>query len=153
MQNNDELVQSEQIKAALAVLRNRLTTHGPVLNMPATCSAYLVLKLAELQHEVFGILLLNISGKLIKDCQLFRGTLTHTSVYPREVVKEALLANANSVVLYHNHPSGDANPSPMDIMFTKKLKEALKLVDISVADHIIVAGTDTFSFYNSSELL
>jgi DNA repair protein RadC len=83
---------------------------------------------------------------VIYDSELFRGTLNSTSVYPREVVKEALFANAAAVIFYHNHPSGVVEPSPADKTLTTKLKQALDLVDVKVVDHIITAGNATYSF-------
>jgi DNA repair protein RadC len=83
----------------------------------------------------------------VLECQeLFRGTLTQTSVYPREVVKSALAANAAAVIFSHNHPSGVAQPSQADELLTRNLKEALALVDVKVLDHFIVAGSQAISF-------
>ena len=92
------------------------------------------------------MLFLDVRNKLIECNEMFRGTLLHTSVYPREIVKAALGNNAASVILAHNHPSGTVDPSNADKTLTRSLKQALGLVDIRVLDHIIVAGSRTFSF-------
>ena len=101
---------------------------------------YLRLHLAGLAHEVFLALWLDAQNCLIAAEELFHGTLTQTSVYPREVVKKALWHNAAAVVLAHNHPSGVAEPSNADQLLTRELKQALALVDVRVLDHFIVAG-------------
>ena len=92
------------------------------------------------------MLLLDAQHRVIAIEELFRGTLTQTSVYPREVVKAALRANAAAVIFAHNHPSGVAEPSSADEMLTRTLKQALSLVDVQTLDHFIVAGTKTLSF-------
>lgn len=114
---------------------------GDCLTDPATIRDYLRLTAAGLPHEVFMVLLLDAQNRLIDCVELFRGTLTQTSVYPREVVKLALERNAAAVVLAHNHPSGVAEPSAADETLTRSLKSALALVDVRVLDHFIVAGT------------
>jgi len=116
-------------------LRNR-----PTLSAPASVRDWLRLSLSGLGHEVFVALWLDARHHLIADEELFRGTLTQASVYPREVVKRALAHNAAAVILAHNHPSGAAEPSPADQMLTRNLKEALALVDVRLLDHFIVAG-------------
>ncbi|MCS6945398.1 MAG: DNA repair protein RadC [Sutterellaceae bacterium] len=118
-----------------------------VLDSPAAVRDYLRLALSHTPHEVFFALFLDAQNRLIADRELFRGTLTQTSVYPREIVKEALAHNAAAVIFAHNHPSGLAQPSRADELLTRALREALALVDVRVLDHIIVAGADaTFSF-------
>ena len=102
--------------------------------------------LAKLEHEVFVALYLDAQNKLITTEELFRGTLTQTSVYPREVVKRTLKHNAAAVIFAHNHPSGIAEPSRADEMLTSTLRQALSLVDVKVLDHLIVAGSATVSF-------
>jgi DNA repair protein RadC len=103
---------------------------------------YLRLTLGGLPHEVFLAMWLDAQNRLITTEELFRGTLTQTSVYPREVVKRALAHNAAAVILAHNHPSGVAEPSAADVSLTRVLKEALNLVDVRLLDHFIVAGTE-----------
>jgi DNA repair protein RadC len=119
------------------------TRLGDCLADPATVRDYLRLQLAGLPHEVFMVLLLDSQNRLIDGVELFRGTLSQTSVYPREVVKLALLRNAAAVIFAHNHPSGVAEPSSADEVLTRTLKGALALVDVRVLDHFIVAGTET----------
>jgi DNA repair protein RadC len=113
------------------------------LSAPGAVRDWLRLKLAPLQQEVFIALWLDAQNQLIADEILFKGTLTQTSVYPREVVKQALARNAAAVILAHNHPSGLAEPSKADEMLTRTLKEALALVDVRLLDHFIVAGQNT----------
>ena len=116
---------------------------GDCLSDPATIRDYLRLIAAGLPHEVFMVLLLDAQNRLIDCVEMFRGTLTQTSVYPREVVKLVLERNAAAVVFAHNHPSGVAEPSSADEALTRSLKSALALVDVRVFDHFIVAGTTT----------
>lgn len=116
---------------------------GDCLTDPATIRDYLRLIAAGLSHEVFMVLLLDAQNRLIDCVELFRGTLTQTSVYPREVVKLSLERNAAAIVFAHNHPSGVAEPSSADEALTRSLKSALALVDVRVLDHFIVAGTTT----------
>ena len=116
------------------------------LSSPRAVRDLLKLRLAGLPHEVFVCLQLDAQHRVIAFEELFRGTLTQTSVYPREVVKAALRANAAAVIFAHNHPSGVAEPSHADEILTRSLKSALALVDVQVLDHFIVAGTRIMSF-------
>jgi len=118
----------------------------PVLTAPSAVRDWLRLYCAHLEHEVFIVLLLDAQNRLIEAQELFRGTLSQTSVYPREVVKFTLAGNAAAVVFAHNHPSGLAEPSRADELLTQNLKQALALVDVRVLDHFVVAGTSTVSF-------
>jgi DNA repair protein RadC len=118
----------------------------PILTAPGTVRDWLRLYCANLEHEVFIILLLDSQNRLIEAQELFRGTLSQTSVYPREVVKYTLARNAAAVLFAHNHPSGVAEPSRADELLTQNLKQALALVDVRVLDHFVVAGTSTVSF-------
>ena len=129
------------IYEALRILEGRMRRPGAPMDSVAAVRDYLRIRMAELEHEEFGVLLLDGAHALIEDARLFRGTLTQASVYPREVVKLALLRNAAAVILYHNHPSTCVTPSTADEMLTKSLKGALNLVDVRVLDHIIVGGT------------
>ena len=117
-----------------------------VFKSPQQVRDYLVLKLGSLTREVFLVLFLDTQNHLIATEEIFAGTLTQTSVYPREVVKRALHHNAASVIFAHNHPSGVAQQSQADELLTKQLKLALALVDVRVLDHFIVAGNNTLSF-------
>lgn len=111
---------------------------GQTLGNPADTEAYLRARLRDLEHEVFCCLFLDNRHRVLRFVELFRGTIDGTSVYPREVVKEALAENAAAVILAHNHPSGVAEPSQADERITRRLKSALELVDIRLLDHLIV---------------
>ncbi len=117
-----------------------------VLTSPRQVRDYLCLKLGGLAREVFVVLFLDAQNRVLAQEELFSGTLTQTSVYPREVVKRALHHNAASVIFAHNHPSGVAEQSRADELLTNALKQALALVDIRVLDHFVVAGNTTLSF-------
>lgn len=132
-----------QLSAALELARRALTEEmkgRDLLASPGAARDWLKLKLGALPHEVFGALWLDAQNRLIGWDELFRGTLTQTSVYPREVVKQALTRNAAAVILAHNHPSGLAEPSSADQALTVSLREALALVDVRLLDHFIVGG-------------
>lgn len=116
------------------------------LTSPAAVRGYLRLAMQHLGHECFYCVFLDAQNRVIEAHELFRGTLTQTSVYPREVVKHALAHNAASVILAHNHPSGVAEPSLQDQALTRTLAEALSLVDVKVLDHFIVAPGACLSF-------
>lgn len=117
-----------------------------VLTSPAAVKEYLRVHFRGQEFESFVCRFLDAQNRLISADELFRGTLTQTSVYPREVVKAALRHNAAAIVLSHNHPSGVAEPSIQDQALTRTLAEALSLVDVKVLDHFIVAGCSTLSF-------
>ena len=116
------------------------------LSSPAAVKAYLTTIDLKLEYEVFVCLFLDVKNRLIRMEEMFRGTLTHTSVYPREVVKRALELNAAAVVFGHNHPSGVSEPSSADHALTQALKQVLNLIDVKVLDHLIVGGTEVYSF-------
>lgn len=133
-----------QLQAVLEMAKRSLNAElraATVFSSPGAVRDYLRLRLAGLQHEVFFALWVDAQNRLISAEELFRGTLTQTSVYPREVVKIALAHNAAAVILAHNHPSGVAEPSRADEALTRELKQALALVDVRVLDHFIVAGS------------
>jgi DNA repair protein RadC len=117
-----------------------------VLDSPAQVREYLGIMLGKRDHEVFMALFLDAQHRVIAPEEMFRGTLTQTSVYPREVVKRALAMNAAAVIFAHNHPSGIAEPSRSDELLTQALKTALALVDVRVLDHIVIAGSNAISF-------
>jgi len=118
----------------------------PVFDAPQRVKDYLRLQLAHLDHEVFAVLFLDAQNRLLALEHLFRGTLTQTSVYPREVVKRALELGAGAVILAHNHPSGIAEPSKADEWLTRSLAAALQLVDVRVLDHLVVGQAEAVSF-------
>lgn len=117
-----------------------------VLSSPSAVRDYLKLKLGTRSREVFIVLFLDAQNRVIASEELFAGTLTQTSVYPREVVKRALYHNAAAAIFAHNHPSGIAEPSRADEALTKALKDALALIDVKALDHFIVAGNTLLSF-------
>jgi DNA repair protein RadC len=119
---------------------------GDVLTSPEAVRDYLRLALASQPREVFVVLFLDSQHRLIAAVEMFHGTLSQTSVYPREVVKTALTRNAAAVIFAHNHPSGVAEPSRADELLTQSLKAALALVDIRTLDHFVVAGRQVISF-------
>lgn len=135
-----------QLAATLELVRRGLREEmrsRPALSAPGAVRDWLKLRLAPLSHEVFLALWLDAQNRLIADDELFRGTLTQTSVYPREVVKQALARNAAGVILAHNHPSGLATASAADETLTRNLKQALALVDVRLLDHFVVGGNGT----------
>ncbi len=127
------------------VLKEELK-RGSVLSNPATVRDYIRLLLIGKEHEVFLVLYLDAQNCVIEAEELFRGTLTQTSVYPREVVKRALRFNCSAVILAHNHPSGVAEPSRADEALTQALTQSLALVDVKVLDHFVVGGNVAMSF-------
>jgi DNA repair protein RadC len=139
------MTHDQTIRRALRLLEIQ-TRIADALTSPSAVRNYLRLMLSGRQHEVFVCVFLDAQNRVIAFEELFRGTLTQTSVYPREVVKEALAKNAASVILCHNHPSGVAEPSIQDQALTRTLMEALALVDVKVLDHFIVAGASGLSF-------
>jgi DNA repair protein RadC len=137
-----------ELVAVLELARRALAQElmqKPLFNTPQAVRDYLQLQLGGLHHEVFAVLFLDSQHRLIALEEMFRGTLTQTSVYPREVVKQALTLNASSVVLAHNHPSGTAQPSRADEALTHTLKAALALVDVRVLDHFVVTASQAVS--------
>jgi DNA repair protein RadC len=138
-----------RLSAVLELVRRGLREdmgRGDALASPTAVRDYLRLKLRDLHHEVFVGLYLDAQNRVIGDEVLFRGTLTQTSVYPREVVKQALAHNAAGIILAHNHPSGVAEPSHADEALTRTLRQALTLIDVKVLDHFVVAGNTAVSF-------
>ena len=135
----------EIVATALDILAVRLP-HTNALTNPKEVKKYLVTQFGDLEHEVFACLFLDTRHRVIRYEEMFRGTIDGCSVHPREVVKAALTANAAAVILAHNHPSGVAEPSRADAQLTKRLTDALALVDVRILDHLIVGGAETVSF-------
>jgi DNA repair protein RadC len=148
MTSSDEKIVARAVK----ILRAALANQGELLTAPSVVKRYLTLRLARKEHEVFGALWLNAKNELIADEDMFPGTLTQTSVYPREVVKKSLHHNAASIICYHNHPSGSPIPSAADKCLTMNLQNALRLVEVRLLDHIIVGGLDSYSFAEHGQL-
>ena len=119
---------------------------GPALLAPDAARRFLVAQLRDRPYEIFCCLFLDNRHRLLAFEELFRGTIDGASVHPREVLRQALAHNAAAVILAHNHPSGVAEPSQADELITRRLREALALVDIRILDHLIVAGPDMLSF-------
>lgn len=140
------LAKAAQLKASFELARRALNEEmgrRDNFSSPGAVRDWLRLKLAHQQQEMFMALWLDAQNRLLHAEILFTGTLTQTSVYPREVVKQALAHNAAAVILAHNHPSGLAEPSNADEMMTRNLRQALALVDVKLLDHFIVAGSTT----------
>ncbi|NRR30158.1 DNA repair protein RadC [Oxalobacteraceae bacterium] len=144
-----------QLQAVMELARRAIgeeLKNGATLSSPTAVKEYLRLIFQNQHCESFHVLFLDVKNRLIEARELFRGTLTHTSVYPREVVKEALQRNAASVMLAHNHPSGTPEPSESDLLLTRALMQALALVDVRVLDHFVVAGNRVHSFAEHGQL-
>jgi DNA repair protein RadC len=144
-----------QLQAVMELARRAIAEQlqsGEAFGSPDLVKRYLRIKLGGQRHESFVVLFLDVKNRLIADRELFRGTLTQTSVYPREVVVEALSRNAAAVILAHNHPSGLPEPSEADLRLTQALVQALGLVDIRVLDHFIVAGPLVHSFAEHGQI-
>jgi len=138
-----------EVAALLEIARRSLRQElsaAPAFESPQTVKDYLALHLAQLPYEVFAVLFLDAQHRLLRLEEMFRGTLTQTSVYPREIVRRALALNAGAVILAHNHPSGVAEPSRADELLTQALKNALQLVDVRVLDHLVVGRGSVVSF-------
>ncbi|MFA9219208.1 MAG: DNA repair protein RadC [Sphingomonadaceae bacterium] len=144
-----------QLQAVMELARRAMLEQikaGQTLGSPQAVKDYLQLLFRGEACESFHVLFLDVKNRLIDIRELFRGTLTHTSVYPREVVKAALARNAASVMLAHNHPSGTPEPSESDLLLTRALVQALALVDIRILDHFVVAGHQVHSFAEHGQL-
>ena len=138
-----------QLQAVLELAKRAISEelqHNSSLSSPQAVKNYLQLLIGHKSYESFAVLYLDVKNRLISSQELFRGTLDHASVYPREVLKGALQHNAAAIILAHNHPSGSCEPSAADIQLTKTLKQALSLIDIRVLDHFIIANPHVYSF-------
>ena len=134
------LAENDIIRQATMIISERVERSSDVLSTPDAVRNFLKLHLAELGHEEFACLFLDSQHRVLAFSRLFRGTVNSCSVHPREVVKKAVKANAVAVICCHNHPSGSVEPSGADIAITKRLKDALELVDVRLLDHFIVGG-------------
>jgi DNA repair protein RadC len=144
-----------QIHAVLELAKRAISEDLQVcenLSSPNNVKNYLQLLIGNKPYESFAVLFLDVKNRLIRTEELFRGTLNHASVYPREVVKAALSHNAASIILAHNHPSGSCEPSQADLSLTNTLKQALALVDIRVLDHFIIANPNVYSFAEHGQI-
>ena len=144
-----------QLQAVLELAKRALAENleqGIALNSPHAVKNYLQLLIGHKTYESFTVLFMDIGNRLIQCEELFRGSLSHASVYPREIVVRALYHNAAAVILAHNHPSGRTNPSTSDITLTTTLKATLALVEVKVLDHFIVAGNKIHSFAEHGQI-
>lgn len=130
--------------ATRAAVARKYPVNAP-MDKPKLAADFFKNKLNGFEHEVFSIVFLDNQNRLIAYREMFHGTINSAAVYPREVVKAAVGYNAAAVILSHNHPSGQPEPSQADIALTRRLKEALALIDVLVLDHIIVAADETLS--------
>lgn len=128
------------INQAIKLIQSKLKTPGKALTSPNLVREYLILHLAQFEEEHFSLVLLDNKHRVLGFENIFRGTVDAAAVYPREVVKTVLAHNAAAVILAHNHPSGNPEPSTSDIQLTRQLKKSLALIDVRVLDHIIVGG-------------
>ena len=138
--------ETRAVALALRVMESALTTRDVLLDTPSVVRNYLSLLLFREDVEVFYVLLLDSRHRLIEARPMFRGTLNQTAVYPREIVRAALLSNAAAVILAHNHPSGVPQPSLADRTLTQAIRTALATVDVATLDHVVVAGSKSLSF-------
>lgn len=145
-----------QLQAVMELARRAIAEQmksGDALSSPDAASRYLQMTIGRQGFESFVVIFLDVKNRLIASEEMSRGTLTHTSVYPREIVKAALRHNAASVILAHNHPSGVAEPSTADMQLTRALMQALALVDVRVIDHFVIAGAQVHSFAEHGQLM
>lgn len=145
MEYKDEDRLNDIIERTLKMVRERQPVFGDSINTTENAMRFCELRMAGKEREEFLVLYLNAQHELIEDKVEFVGTINSAAVYPREIAKSALLKNAAAVILCHNHPSGNLDPSEADISLTKDLTDALRLIDVRVIDHIIV-GNGSMSF-------
>ena len=139
------MTDDQTIRAALAILESRLIDPEGTVTSPSDVSNYLIMKLAGRKSEVFGIVLLDTRHGIIETREMFEGTIDGAAVYPREIVRAVIEANAAAIVLFHNHPSTNPEPSEADRRITQRISSALALIDVRVLDHIVVGGVETVS--------
>jgi DNA repair protein RadC len=141
-----------QIQAAYELVKRSLEhelMHDSVLGSPAQMRELIQVKIGHLSHEVFLCLHLDSKNRLIECQELFRGSVAQTAIYPREILKEALIRNSSALIVAHNHPSGDPYPSKKDIELTRALQQALQFIAIGLLDHCIVSQNSFFSFVDA----
>jgi DNA repair protein RadC len=143
---------ADSIMADAQRLIRAIREPGETMGKPEVVKAYLRLKLAPLEHEVFWVLLFDVKNRLLHEQEIARGTLSEVHVYPREVAKLALQWNAAAIMVAHNHPSGTSDPSDADLRLTNTLKQALDLFNIRVLDHFVVTVNDVHSFAEHGQL-
>ncbi len=140
-----EVEQASLVSIALQIMQSK-HQRGACITSPVDTRKYLQLYLGERRNEAFGCIYLDNRNRVIAIEELFQGTIDGASVYPRNVVEQTLAWNAAAVIFFHNHPSGATEPSQADIVITKRLKDALGLINVRVLDHHVVSATSTVSF-------
>ena len=148
----EDVSAQEIILAAQSIVKHQLTYFPIVMSNPKLVKTLATLELANSNSEVFCVLFLNNQLCLILFERLFKGTVNQVEVYPREIVRRALELNAVAVILVHNHPTGDCRPSQGDELLTKQVKLAFDILHINVLDHLIVGGSEVFSFAENGKL-
>ncbi|RUO26000.1 hypothetical protein CWE09_04545 [Aliidiomarina minuta] len=138
---NEPMTAREVLQKASEIIAQRYARQSEPFTSPTLTKEYLQLKLSNYDREVFGIMLLDSQHRLIEFQELFQGTINAAAVYPREIVKAVIQANAAAVILTHNHPSGIPEPSQADMRITEKIKSCLEVIDVPVLDHIVVGET------------
>jgi DNA repair protein RadC len=146
------MTDDQTIRAALAILESRLTETDGVISSPADVHNYVTLKLADRKSEVFAVLYVNTRHAVIEYREMFQGTIDGAAVYPREIIRAAIETNAAAIVLVHNHPSTNPEPSDADLNITRKIAQACELIDVRVLDHVIVGGTQIVSLAERGHL-
>jgi DNA repair protein RadC len=141
--------ENEIIQQASQILDRRLFTQEATLETVADVASYLKLKLAAEEHEVFGVIFLNAKHRPLAFEVLFTGTIDTATIHPRQIIKRALAHNAAAIIICHNHPSGSCNPSEGDIAMTRRVKDAVRLLDIRLLDHFLVGCGEPMSFLES----
>ena len=140
----NEAERESVVKLALAVMAEEVA-RGPIMSGETAAARYLQLKAGRREREVFGCLFLTARNRLIRDEELFYGSIDRSTVHPRVILQRALRHNACALICYHNHPSGTAEPSPSDMRLTSRTKNLLEEVDVRLLDHIVVSLTETVS--------
>ena len=140
------------IDNAKSIIERKLLRDSSVLDSPGLVVEYLTMHLAHEPFEVFGVLLLDNKHRVIKTVDLFRGTVDGAAVYPRVVLTAALEHHASACIFYHNHPSGNPEPSQSDVSLTARLKDVLALVEIRVLDHFVIGGTSSVSLSERGDI-
>jgi DNA repair protein RadC len=143
-----DLNDTEKQSVAILAMKVLSSKHraGQSLKNPKETGNFLRLRMAEYRNEVFGALFLDTRHRVLAVREIFQGTIDSASVYPRVVVQQALKYNASAAILYHNHPSGVAEPSRADKTITKRLTDALSMIDVRVLDHFVISATESISF-------
>ncbi len=140
------------VNAAKSILEQQLQTRPITVNSRGFAKQLVSLTLADEKSEVFCVLFLDVQHKLIRFEKLFRGTINYTTVYPREIAKRAFELNAAAIILVHNHPSGQSDPSDADIQLTEKLRSTFDVLNIEILDHLILGGNEVYSFAEHAAL-